>query len=97
MKRQKKPRQNFYRVNWQIRASPVRLIDEQGKQIGVVPLQKAREIAQEKGLDLVEVAPRAKPPVVKIVDYASLNMKKTKNSGKQGRKLKKEQSLKKSN
>ena len=59
----------FYRVNWQIRAEKVRLIDEEGKQLGVFPISKAREIAQKAGLDLVEIAPRANPVVVKLVDY----------------------------
>lgn len=58
-----------YRVNRQIRAREVRLIDEDGKQIGIVPLQDALKIASEKGLDLVEVAPQANPPVCKILDY----------------------------
>lgn len=57
------------RINRQIRAFEVRLIDEDGKQIGIVPLQKALEIAEEKGLDLVEVAPFAKPPVCRILDW----------------------------
>jgi translation initiation factor IF-3 len=44
-----------YRVNRQIRAKEVRLIDQDGKQIGIVPLQEALRIAEERGLDLVEV------------------------------------------
>lgn len=47
----------------------MRLIDAEGEQVGVVSLEKARETATEKGLDLVEVAPQARPPVVKIMDY----------------------------
>jgi len=47
----------------------VRLIDEQGKQIGIVETKKALELAREKGLDLVEVSPTAKPPVCKILDF----------------------------
>jgi len=47
----------------------VRLIDAEGNQIGVVIIDKALEIAQESGLDLVEVAPQAKPPVCRIMDY----------------------------
>ncbi len=57
------------RVNDQIRISPVRLIDPAGEQLGVVPLGKAREAAEEHGLDLVEVAPGARPPVVRIMDW----------------------------
>ncbi|MCS7171480.1 MAG: translation initiation factor IF-3 [Aquificaceae bacterium] len=58
-----------YRINRQIRAKDVRLIDENGKQVGIVPLQEALRIAGEKGLDLVEIAPQANPPVCKILDY----------------------------
>jgi len=56
-------------VNDEIRISPVRLIDSDGEQVGVVSLDAARERAQERGLDMVEVAPGARPPVVKLMDY----------------------------
>jgi translation initiation factor IF-3 len=58
-----------YRINRQIRAKEVRLIDEAGKQVGIVPLEEALRMAEEKGLDLVEIAPQANPPVCKILDY----------------------------
>lgn len=61
--------QKSLRVNEQIRISPVRLIDNGGEQIGIVSLDEARERAEETGLDLVEVAPEARPPVVKLLDY----------------------------
>lgn len=57
------------RVNYQIRAPRVRLIDPDGKQIGIVPIQEAQTLANEAGLDLVEVAPDADPPVCKIIDF----------------------------
>ncbi len=57
------------RVNETIRMSPIRLIDPDGNQLGIVPLDAARENARELGLDLVEVAPNARPPVVRIMDY----------------------------
>lgn len=57
------------RVNDQIRISPIRLIDDEGEQVGIVPLDEARERAEAKGLDLVEVAPEARPPVVKLMDF----------------------------
>ncbi len=57
------------RVNEQIRISPIRLIGAEGEQIGIVSLDQARERADETGLDLVEVAPEARPPVVKLMDY----------------------------
>jgi len=56
-------------VNEQIRISPVRLIDADGEQVGVVSLDTARDRAEEAGLDLVEVAPTARPPVVKLMDW----------------------------
>lgn len=52
-----------------IRAKEVRLIDSQGKQVGIVPLEKALEMAQQEGVDLVEVAPLATPPVCRLMDY----------------------------
>jgi translation initiation factor IF-3 len=47
----------------------VRLIDHEGKQVGVVPIAQAQEMAREKDLDLVEISPTANPPVCKIMDY----------------------------
>lgn len=47
----------------------VRVIDEDGEQLGVMPTKEALQIGQEKGLDLVEVAPNAKPPVCRMMDY----------------------------
>ena len=52
-----------------IRISPVRLITDSGEQRGIVPIEKAREAAAEAGLDLVEVAARSRPPVVRIMDW----------------------------
>ena len=57
------------RVNDQIRISPVRLISDDGEQLGIVSIDDARTRAEEAGLDLVEVAPDARPPVVKLMDY----------------------------
>jgi translation initiation factor IF-3 len=56
-------------VNRRIRAREVRLIDAEGKQVGVVPLKQALEVAEENGLDLVEVAPHVSPPVCRVMDY----------------------------
>lgn len=56
-------------MNDQIRISPIRLIDAEGEQLGVVSLNKAREEAAASQLDLVEVAPKARPPVVRIMDW----------------------------
>ena len=57
------------RVNEQIRISPIRLIQDDGEQIGIVSIDEARERASDRGMDLVEVAPEARPPVVKMMDY----------------------------
>lgn len=70
MRRQNKFKKRvFYRINREIRAATVRLLDDNGKQIGVVPLHEAFKLSEEKHLDLVEVAPKAVPPVVKLIDY----------------------------
>jgi translation initiation factor IF-3 len=57
------------RVNHEIRLPAVRLVDERGEMLGVVPIREALERAEQAGLDLVEVAPQAEPPVCKILDY----------------------------
>ncbi len=57
------------RINDRITAPTVRLLDEESKQIGVVKIKEARIKAQELGLDLVEIAGQAQPPVVKVIDY----------------------------
>lgn len=57
------------RVNERIRIREVRLIDEEGNQVGVIPTREALEMARERGLDLVEVAPNASPPVCRLMDY----------------------------
>ncbi len=56
-------------VNRQIRYKEVRLIDETGKQVGVVDLEKALQMAQASGLDLIQVTEKVEPPVCKIMDY----------------------------
>jgi translation initiation factor IF-3 len=60
---------NKYRVNRQIRVPQVRLIDAANEQIGVVSTDEARRIADEAGLDLVEVQPNAEPPVCRVMDF----------------------------
>lgn len=57
------------RVNRQIRISPVRVISPEGNQLGIMPIEEAMTLAEEEGLDLVEVAPNARPPVCRIMDY----------------------------
>jgi translation initiation factor IF-3 len=66
------------RVNERIRKSPVRLIDENGEQIGIVPIEEARQRADNAGLDLVEVGAKADPPVVRILDWGKVKYEKEK-------------------
>ena len=56
-------------INEQIRDKEVRLIGADGEQIGIVSSKEAQKIADEAGLDLVKIAPNAKPPVCKVIDY----------------------------
>ena len=56
-------------INEQIRDREVRVIGENGEQLGVMPIQEAMRLAEEAGVDLVKIAPTANPPVCKIVDY----------------------------
>lgn len=94
MRYKKKNRIKFNRTNWQIRAETIRLLDNQGKQIGVFPIQKAREIAREKELDLVEIAANAKPPVVKLIDYAKFKYGQKKKAKEERKKSKKGEKIK---
>jgi translation initiation factor IF-3 len=58
----------------------VRVIDEEGKQLGIISVEKAIEIAKERGYDLVEVAPNADPPVCKMIDYGKFKYQLSKKS-----------------
>ena len=66
------------RVNHQIRVSEIRLIGDEGNQYGIVSLDRAKRIADEQGLDLVEVSPSATPPVVRLVDYGKFKYEQQK-------------------
>jgi translation initiation factor IF-3 len=59
----------FIRTNERIRAREIRVIDDEGKQIGVLPPFEALKMARERNLDLVEISPTANPPVCRIMDY----------------------------
>lgn len=74
-----------FRVNEQIRAREVLLIDADGRNLGVTPLDRALELARERELDLVEVAPEANPVVCKIVDYGKYRYQLEKREKKQKR------------
>jgi translation initiation factor IF-3 len=64
------PERDSTRINERIRVPEVRLIDEKGEQVGIIPTPDALERAREQDLDLVEVSPTSKPPVCRILDYS---------------------------
>lgn len=65
-------------INEEIRAAEVRVVDADGSQLGVMKSQEARKLAFEKGLDLVEIAPGAEPPVCRIMDFGKYRFEKEK-------------------
>ena len=66
------------RINEEIRCKEVRLVDDAGQQLGVMSPREAAKVAAEKGLDLVEVAPTANPPVCRIMDYGKYKYEQSK-------------------
>jgi translation initiation factor IF-3 len=72
------PQERGPRVNERITIRQIRLIDAEGNQVGVVPTEQAQGMAQEVGLDLVEVAPNARPPVCRIMDYGKYKYEQSK-------------------
>ncbi len=87
------PRAPEQRINEHIRVPEVRLIGEEGEQEGIKPIVEALQYAQEKGLDLVEVAPNAKPPVCRVMDYGKYRYEKAKRE-REARKKQRQVSLK---
>ncbi|HEX5245367.1 MAG TPA: translation initiation factor IF-3 [Tepidisphaeraceae bacterium] len=71
-----------FRHNEQIRISPVRLINDKEEQVGIVSTSEALRMAREAGLDLVEVAPQARPPVCRIMDYGKWRYQQQKKEDK---------------
>ena len=65
-------------INWDIKSPEVRVIDSDGKQVGILPLKDAIRIAEERGLDLVEVAPNSQPPVCRIMNYGKYRYQQSK-------------------
>ena len=79
----KRFKRKFYRLNWNINAPRLRVINEEGKQIGILTKEEALKLAREKEIDLVEVAPQASPPVCKLIDFKKfLYQQKKKERGK---------------
>lgn len=72
------PREPQHRRNGKIRAREVRVIDDNKEQLGVMPLSDALRLAQSKGLDLIEIAATATPPVCRIVDYGKFRYEESK-------------------
>ena len=68
----------FYRINYQIQSPQIRLLDEAGKQIGIVSKIEALQKAKELSLDVVEIAPNAKPVVAKLIDYKKFRYQEAK-------------------
>jgi len=81
------------RINDQIRIRQVRVIDDEGTQLGVMPTENALALARQKGLDLIEVSPTAVPPVCRISDYGRLKYEQSKKD-KDARKKQKNWELK---
>ncbi len=84
---------NTTRVNRAIRAPQLRVIDSDGKQLGVLPRNEALRLAEERSLDLVEVAPNAAPPVAKLMDFGKYQYERAKRE-REARKSRKEVEIK---
>ncbi|MFN3477797.1 MAG: translation initiation factor IF-3 [bacterium] len=82
-----------YRINKEIRAPQVRVIDEQNRNLGIMSIKEALSLAEEKGMDLVEVSPNSDPPTCKIVDYGKFKYELVKKE-KEAKKNQKKQELK---
>jgi len=78
----------FYRVNEKIRFSPVMVIDQHGENLGAIPVDKAKQLARTAKLDLVEVAPHARPPVCRIMDFGKFRYEQSLKEKKQRSKTK---------
>ena len=89
-----KNEEKFYRVNHQIKFSPIVVIDENGKNLGALPLNRAKDLAYEAGKDLVEIAPNSKPPVCRIMDFGKFKFEQKLKEKKQKSKQKKQSQTK---
>lgn len=79
----------FYRLNQYIFAKEIRVIDDKGKQIGLMPASQALQQARNLGLDLVEIVPKAKPPICKIINFKKFLFLEEKKASEEKRKNKK--------
>ncbi len=82
-KRPEKPILPHYNINEQIKSEEVRIINDEGENLGVLKTKEALKLAQEKEVDLVEINPKATPPIAKIVDFSHFKYQKEKEVRKQ--------------
>lgn len=75
---ERKNEEKRFRINHQIRVPEIRMISPDGEQLGVVPTEHGMRLAKEIGLDLVEVAPNAKPPVCRLLDFGKFQYERNK-------------------
>ena len=80
--RGKRPQKDKYRINEEIQAPQVRVIDDEGTMLGVFAPAEALRLAQDRGLDLIEIAPTAKPPTCRIMDYGKWKYENKKEAGR---------------
>ncbi len=69
---------NEHQINEQIRDKSIRVISDEGEQLGIMSAREAMDIAEERGLDLVKISPNAQPPVCKIMDYGKFRFEQSK-------------------
>ena len=69
---------NDLMINEEIRDREVRVVDQNGEQLGIMPIRQALNLADERELDLVKIAPQAKPPVCKLMDYGKYRFEQSK-------------------
>lgn len=84
-----KPKIEMFKINQHISAPEVRVINDEGELLGIMSTLKALQLAQEQDMDLVEVFPKAVPPVAKVTDYGRMKYQKEKQMQKQQAKQKK--------
>lgn len=81
-------KKNYYRINSEIRAPELRVIDQEGKMIAVMTKEEAMKKAREAGIDLIEIAPNASPPVAKIIELGKFRYIEEKKAREQKKKAK---------
>ena len=79
---------NYWRINEKIPAITLRVLDSKGMQIGVISKNEALKIAREKGEDLIEIAPKANPPVAKIIEFGKFKYQEEKKQKEANKKAK---------